>query len=152
MKVLILDIDGVLNYDNTNATAPSGALGVSNSKIQLLKNIIDVTNAKVVLSSTWRYDRPCGKDYQYLVGKLKDSGIVVYSHIPEISSVRRGLEISAWLARHPDVEGWVVIDDTKFSDFDRGEFAGHLVITDSKQGLTDADVSKAIEILNNENR
>lgn len=150
MKVLIADVDGVLNYDKTNATAPSGALGISNSRIKLLKQIIDATGAKVVLSSTWRYDRPCGKDYQYLVNKLKDNDIAVYSHIPEISSARRGLEISAWLARHPDVEGWVVIDDVKFPDFDRGEFAGHLVITDSKFGLTEDDVEKAIEILNRE--
>ena len=150
MKVLIADVDGVLNYDKTNATAPSGALGISNSRIKLLKQIIDATGAKVVLSSTWRYDRPCGKDYQYLVNKLKDNDIAVYSHIPEISSLRRGLEISAWLARHPDVDGWAVIDDVRFPDFDRGEFAGHLVITDSKLGLTEDDVEKAIGVLNRE--
>ena len=149
-KYIMLDVDGVLNCDSTNATAPSGAMGVSDNKIKLLKKIIDVTNAKVVLSSTWRYDRPCGKDYQYLVNKLKDNDIAVYSHIPDISSVRRGLETSVWLARHPDVEGWVVIDDIKFPDFDRGEFDGHLVITNYKYGLTEDDVEKAIRILNDE--
>jgi len=148
MKVIFLDIDGVINYDDTNATAPSGAMGVSNSRIELLKQIVDVTGAKVVLASTWRYDRPCGRDYQYLVRKLKNNGIVVFSHTPDISSPRRGMEISAWLGRHPDVDGWVVIDDVRFSDFDRGEFAGHLVITDTKYGLTQSDVDKAIAILN----
>ena len=148
MKVIFLDIDGVINHDDTNVTAPSGAMGVSNSRIELLKQIVDATGAKVVLASTWRYDRPCGRDYQYLVRKLKNNGIVVFSHTPDISSPRRGMEISAWLARHSDVDGWVVIDDVHFSDFDRGEFAGHLVITDTKYGLTQSDVDKAIAILN----
>ena len=137
-----------MNYDDTNATAPSGALGVSGSKIQLLKQIVDATGAKVVLSSSWR-DDVIGKDYNYLANKLyHDGGISIYSQTPVISCSRRGMEISAWLGQHQEVTDWVVIDDIRFTDFDRGEFAGHLVITDTKYGLTQFDVDKAITILN----
>ena len=37
-----------------------------------------------------------------------------------------------------------------FSDFSRPEFAGHLVITDYKVGLTDSDALKVIKILRGE--
>lgn len=148
MKVLLIDVDGVLNNDNTNATAPSGAMGVSDSKIKLLKQIVDATGAKVVLCSSWKNDID-GKDYNYLSNKLyHKGGIKIYSQTPNISSSRRGLEISAWLAQHPEVTNWVVIDDIRFSDYDRREFAQHLVITNTKYGLIENDVEKAIEILN----
>lgn len=149
-KIIFLDIDGVLNGNDTDTFAPSGAIGVSDNKISLLKNIIDATGAKIVLSSTWRYDRPSGKDYQYLRNKLSEHGISIYDYTPDIHSPRRGMEISSWLAKHPEVDNWIVIDDIEFSDFGRNEFYGHLVITNPHCGLTEADIEKAIGIFNNE--
>ena len=54
MKVIFLDIDGVLNSMSCKATI-EGFDFVEDEKVALLKEIIDLTGAKVVLSSTWRY-------------------------------------------------------------------------------------------------
>ena len=62
MKVIFLDVDGVLNSDeyidkikklNVNTIKSK----VSVNKIGLLKQAIDATGARVVLTTSWRYRR-----------------------------------------------------------------------------------------------
>lgn len=150
-SIIFLDVDGVLNCDSAKALAPSGALGVMDSKVKLLKTIVNLTGAKVVLSSDWRLCEPGNRDYKYLENKLwYKGGIKIYGKTPDIDWRRRGQEILAWLWQHPAVTSWVVLDDIMFEDFSRLEFAGHLVITDYRVGLTDSDALKAIKILRNE--
>ena len=62
MKVIFLDIDGVLNSDeyfdrikNLEITGIEEQIDIK--KVELLKKAIDETGAKVVLSSSWRYTR-----------------------------------------------------------------------------------------------
>lgn len=50
-KIIFLDVDGVLNYrdyinDATNDIDPS--------KVQMIADLCDKTNAKVVITSSWR--------------------------------------------------------------------------------------------------
>ena len=150
-KIIFLDIDGCLNCDSAKALAPSGALGVMDSKVKLLRTIIDLTDAKVVLSSDWRLCEPENRDYQYLENKLwYKGGIRIYGKTPDIDWRRRGQEILTWLGQHPAVTSWVALDDIMFDDFSRPEFSSHLVITDYKVGLTDSDALKAIKILRGE--
>lgn len=150
-SIIFLDVDGVLNCDSAKALAPSGALGVMDSKVKLLRTIIDLTDAKVVLSSDWRLCEPGNRDYKYLENKLwYKGGIKIYGKTPDIDWRRRGQEILAWLGQHPQVTSWVVLDDIRFDDFSRPEFVGHLVITDYKIGLMDLDALKAVKILRGE--
>jgi hypothetical protein len=149
MKILFTDVDGVLNDEATTAKSPFGYTGIMDSKVKLLKKIIDATGAKVVLSSDWRLCDDDDPDYEYLLRKLKNvGGIILYGKTPDISWERRGLEIERWLSGHPNVESWVVLDDVYFSDFQRDEFRQHVVITDYYHGLRQIDVDKAIGILN----
>lgn len=53
MKIIFLDIDGVLNCKFTKKEIFWFAF-VSPQKIELLKQLIERSGAKVVLSSTWR--------------------------------------------------------------------------------------------------
>ena len=62
MKVIFLDVDGVLNSDeyfdkikNVNICGIESEIDVE--KIKLLKKAVDETGANVVLSSSWRYTR-----------------------------------------------------------------------------------------------
>lgn len=48
MKIIFLDIDGVLNYENSKSK-------VEEEKVKLLKEIVGRTDAEIVLSSDWRY-------------------------------------------------------------------------------------------------
>ena len=62
MKVIFLDIDGVLNsyeyfdkIENLNVQGIEREIDVN--KIKLLKRAVDETKAKVVLTSSWRYTK-----------------------------------------------------------------------------------------------
>ena len=62
MKVIFLDIDGVLNsakyFDrikNLEITEIEEQIDIK--KVELLKKAVDETGAKVALSSSWRYSR-----------------------------------------------------------------------------------------------
>ena len=62
MKIIFLDIDGVLNSDeyfdkikNLNINGIENDIDIR--KIILLKKSLDETGAKIVLTSSWRYTR-----------------------------------------------------------------------------------------------
>ena len=148
LKIIFLDIDGVLNNESTQAVTPSGYVGVDNSKVKLLKRIVDKTGAQIVLSSDWRLD-PDSLEYRYLRQKLKYKGrLSIFDHTPNINWERRGLEISKWLESH-QVDSFVILDDIEFQDFLKiPDIKNHFIHTDYYHGLTDEDVEKAISILN----
>jgi HAD domain in Swiss Army Knife RNA repair proteins len=58
MKVIFLDIDGVLNYKKTPNPRKFPYV-VDKRLLVRFKRLLEKTGAKVVLSSTWRYD-PAG--------------------------------------------------------------------------------------------
>lgn len=151
-KVIFLDIDGVLNDEETNATTPSGHVGIRDKKVKLLKKIVEATDAKVVISSDWRLcDHAIDKDYKYLRNKLKYVGnIEIYGTTPNINWQHRGAEIRRWLQDNPTVKDYVILDDIEFNDFYPKDFYKHVVITDFYYGLTEEDVDEAIHILNGE--
>ena len=53
MKIIFLDIDGVLNCRNSKSSC-FGIMGVDNIKVEVLKSIVDKSGAKIVLISSWR--------------------------------------------------------------------------------------------------
>ena len=62
MKVIFLDVDGVLNSDEyfdriQNLDIEGIESDIDINKVKLLKKAVDTTGAKVVLSSSWRYTR-----------------------------------------------------------------------------------------------
>lgn len=96
MKVIFLDIDGVLNSDEyfdkiKNLDIQGIEQEIDIEKIKLLKKAINETGAKVVLSSSWRYTR----NGQQLKELLSNYEIYVDS-TPFIQN-KRGLEIKKWL-------------------------------------------------------
>ncbi len=57
IKVIFLDVDGVLNSSKTTRRTIDGYTFVGSRQLKNLRQIIDTTGAKVVLSSDWRYGR-----------------------------------------------------------------------------------------------
>lgn len=158
MKVIFLDIDGVLNFDGTEARAPNGCDGIVDRLVKKLKTIIDNTNALVVLSTDWKDAwtqsaadvsdlSPVG---QYMVKKLRRHGVHITSKISDkYPNELRGTAIMEWIATHKSVESWCVLDDVYFDDYlNYMEISKHIVLTDPKVGLTDDNVTYAIDILN----
>ncbi len=169
-KWIFLDIDGVLN---DHSKMENGYCGIQSGPVRQLNRILRaVPEARIVLSSAWRYPH-CNGDMnvaglEYL---LQSHGICCYNRIQgatvrdhEIVGYGRSFEwlekngaairrdqIILWLVgeRWADVDrvdGYVVIDD-----IDMGEwFPGNFVLTNGKKGRRKADADKAIAILRGE--
>ena len=103
MKVIFLDIDGVLNCKKT-ANPRKLPYVVDRRLLARLKQLLEQTGAKVVLSSTWRYD-PAG------LFSAKHWGIPFIGITPDLPKRPRRDEIRAWLKKHPKVTRFAVIDD-----------------------------------------
>ena len=169
MKVIFLDIDGVLKEEDYNAE-------FKDECFERLKQIVDATGAEIILDSSWRIDYWDFVENNY---KTTDTQILdLYNHFEKYGlkaagrtdyTIRSGpdsrpSEIRRWLADQPDVDTFCIIDD---DDFYRWKWLSQfLVITRTrvfqernekryerwKHTLSDADVLKAIEILNRDNK
>lgn len=160
MKVIFLDVDGVLNcigWFEKNRGGRPGSYEIDPEKVKLLKEIIDRTGAKVVLSSTWRNIRECLEEpansmYAYLVGMLRKYDIEIFSYTPLINN-DRPKEIKAWIdSSEFEIENYVSLDDDfGEKDYQRQGISGHLIRTlywDKDGGLTREHVEKAVRLLN----
>ena len=145
-KIIFLDIDGVLNCNKTTRKTMSGYTFIGNRQLKNLRNIINATQAKVVLSSDWRYDRDDPKyngDYLELEAELMRYGIQFYGFTPELPSAHRGAEIAQWLTEHPEVSNFVILDDRT----DMEPHKDHWVQTVMARGLGKDETDAAIKIL-----
>lgn len=153
MKVIFLDIDGVVNCWNTKERAPSKVIGVEQRLIAYIKEIVDATGAKIVLSSTWRkdwaFDLMNGKDWYYLRDEFAKQGLYFLDYTPSRRDSHRGEEIKEWLVSTGyDVTSYVIIDDEMFDIWDLHD--GHTVQTSFDHGIKPGAVDMAIKILEKE--
>jgi len=103
MKVIFTDIDGVLNCQRTPNPRKFPYI-VDQKLLARLHHIVKRSKAKVVLSSTWRYD-PIG------CLAAKAFKIPFIDVLPDLPEQPRRDEILKWLSEHPTVTRYVVIDD-----------------------------------------
>lgn len=136
MRVLFLDIDGVLNL------FPSGA---SKDALAQLKRIVAETRCVVVLSSDWRLYGDLAQVEEDMRTRLGYDGPPLYGCTPDLQGPGRGLEIAAWLAMQPEVvQGWAVVDDRA----DEMDYVRHrFVQTVPSLGLDEVAADRLIELL-----
>jgi hypothetical protein len=103
MKVIFLDIDGVLNCNSTPNPRKFPFM-VDPVLLKRLQRLMELTDAAVVLSSSWRFD-PAG------IFSAKHYRIPFIDTIPDLPDQPRCEEILAWLRTHPKVERYIVLDD-----------------------------------------
>ena len=156
MKVIFLDIDGVLNEEKSRSRC-CGYKGIDDKKAKNLANIVKATGAEIVLISTWKDDwRKTDKAHQgmmanYLDKKLKKQGLSVLDKTASVDKkngfhISRGMGILQFLSTHT-VEKYVILDDYQF-DYDGCGLTSNYVKTDNKKGgLTEALALQAISIL-----
>ena len=142
--------DGVVNCWNTKERAPSKVVGVEQRLIAYIKEIVDATGAKIVLSSTWRkdwaFDLLNGKDWDYLSKEFAKQDLYFLDYTPIRRDSNRGEEIKEWIeSTDYDVRSYVIIDDDMFDIRDLHE--GHMVQTSFNEGIKPGAVKMAIEIL-----
>ena len=155
MKVIFLDIDGVLNTPSSESRCGE-YIGIDDDKTKLLADIVKRTKAEIVLISTWKkYWRREEKlkplqDYSatYLDEKLKKFGIKAADKTKDKSDEKylsRGEGILEYIARNK-VENYVILDDFQF-DYDGLGLTDCLIKTKQTEGLTKAQAEKACKIL-----
>jgi hypothetical protein len=103
MKIIFLDIDGVLNCDRTPNPRKLPYI-VDKTLLARLTKLLDRTGAKIVLSSTWRVD-PIG------LFAAKHWGIPFIDICPDMPRSARCKEVLTWLSNHPRASRYAVIDD-----------------------------------------
>lgn len=183
MKVIFLDIDGVLNgYNCINIFIYTIAkklgllktlkkhhdiFGIRTYRVFLLYLLVKLTNAKIVLTSSWRkgWYNDTGKRTKELRRKLIKFNLNIYGITPDICSrssiIDRGDEIQFWLDHSAvPVKSFVIFDDERVSNI--SDFGYRFILTRDKKvkiimgrncsstGLRLMHVIKAIKILNKE--
>ncbi|WAI83239.1 MULTISPECIES: HAD domain-containing protein [Achromobacter] len=150
MKVLFLDIDGVLNSFRS-AVAFGGYPWPKDKNmegdwekfdqvaVKLMARLVAETEAHVVLSSTWRI----GMDQERITELASFLGYAISSATPQLPGCR-GLEIERWLTEHPGVEKYVIIDDD--SDMLPEQMANFIKV-DGTIGLTYQNYKDAKQLL-----
>lgn len=163
IKVLFLDIDGVLNtgwwYTQMNGNSPKDKYGYAFDphSVANLKKILDETGADIVISSSWKsfgfseledmwQDRGLpGKLIGITPNSVSDEMLLNadLDHM-ELFSIR-GMEIKEWLIKNgKHVSHYVIIDDM---DNFLPEQKSHFVQTNPEVGITTEDTERAILIL-----
>ena len=150
MKVIFLDFDGVVNSVKYLALCGDHGVVLDPAKMVLLRQIVDATDGKIVLSTSWReyWDKDpalCTETGRQINERFGEYGLQIYDRTPRLR-LRREAEIGCWLGQHPQVQSFVVLDDMLLSaDF----LQGHYIKTSNYfDGLEEADVQQAIRILN----
>ena len=169
-KVVFLDVDGVLNSSRTLYED----ISLEDDLILNLKEIVNKTKAKIILSSSWRLSTEA---VATLIDKLDKFGLAIsgmtydgvdldwlekyefdvtkkyldtkfdYDENRQIKITHdRGAEIFKWLHDHDDC-AYVILDD-EIEDIKPYFSESVIVKTSYKTGLTKEDVKKAIQILN----
>lgn len=132
MKVIFLDVDGVINsnfwLESHQKEISDGTL-IDKEKIELVAKIVNKTGAVLVMHSGWRFwfdntMQPIRKSKMF--SKVKAS------------------EIFLWLKQNPNIDKWIVLDDI---DLHNDELTIRQIRTNAKIGLTEKDADKAIEML-----
>ena len=154
MKVIFLDVDGVLNC-TTSKSRCGMCVGIDTDKIRRLKEIVDATDAKIVLTTTWKDHYELGAYKQteqfakYLSNKFRKFGLRVLDKVRDKRWTDRGEAILKWLDEHPDTTHWLILDDQRFLKYDDERIEPHWVRTYWRgHGLTEPCMNAAIAILN----
>lgn len=158
MKVIFLDIDGVVNVIPQGFDKYGGIWHPH--LVDNLRYIIEQTGAKIVISSSWRLNglqsiKNMWKD-RNLPGEVIDVTPIYYSYndLSFAERAERGHEISMWMNEFP-VDAYVILDDDRDVLPEQEE---HFIITSGNKthpdaidigyGLTRICAEKAIQILN----
>lgn len=145
MKIIFLDIDGVLNntqtYKNPNKAKALNGSWFEPEKVELLNRILQKTKTGIVLTSAWRWEDHY-KNIE-MMGSLGISG-AYRGRVDDLHSVTRGEQIQDFLDKTPQIiDKFIILDDEN----DMGDLGEYLIQTDRAFGLTEENVQQAIEHL-----
>ena len=107
MKVIFVDVDGVLNSDDF-IDSVKGKQDIDIKTVLLLKRAIEETGSKIVMDTSFRYTQSFLKVQEMLL----QNGIM-FDKTPFIDN-ERGKEIKQYLSEHRNIEDYILLDDVVF--------------------------------------
>jgi len=146
MKLIFLDIDGVINNNKHLMTCQRNDDSdmFMPELVERVNSIIDATKAKVVISSDWRLCDSSQQIYRWLCAKgFRGEVIGATPSYAKRMDGDRGDEIREWLDTNAPDATFVILDDINHVECVKDR----LVLTDFNKGLTDENVQQAIEML-----
>lgn len=152
MRIVFLDIDGVLNsralVERSLAPHAPGIGLLAEDAVARVERLCVDAGASIVVSSTWRlaFELPVLHEMLRAKGLATTTILDVTPMIPRKRG--RGQEIQLWLdtaarARGGSIEGMVILDDEP----DMLHLTPWLVLSSFETGLTDAHVVAAKAVL-----
>jgi hypothetical protein len=152
MKILFLDIDGVLNnaafFERIPHKDASTMELFDPDSVKLLNKIVEKSGAVFVVSSTWRMLHPI-PELRRIFDKNDVRGTIL-DYTPRLLPkklsmwLERGHEIQAWIDAQPEKpERFVILDD----DSDMAHLSPYLVQTSWAKGLREEHVEPALKLL-----
>ncbi len=152
MKVIFLDIDGVLNSEEWDKHVQSFTYGarfnscylLSQEMILLLQNVVYQTNADIVLTSSWRTNERAmdALRKQLSLYHLPVRDTTLYS-----TYNTRADDVNEWLRDNPSVHSYVIVDDYDDGFTQDKTLSTHFVQTTYARGLTFEKAAEMIEVL-----
>jgi hypothetical protein len=136
VRILFLDIDGVLCTDRANIFCNTRFHEKWDPcVIDMLHYLCTAYDLQIVITSDWRIKAP-----EILDKRLKESGLIAYLHEEKFTKnfrsrhTDRDDEILDWIHRN-NPEDFIIIDDVdKFSIC--SELRDHFFLTDDAEGIT----------------
>lgn len=145
MKVLFLDVDGVLNsaewFAKQEPTKPLRLHEIDPKPVKRVLRVLEETGAKIVLSSTWRL-------VPELVERLRAVGLPIWDVTPSSDSGHRATEIRTWLATRLGTRFAIIDDDADAGEGD--DLRPYFVRTHWKHGMYGKHEKALLAILNGE--
>ena len=150
MKVIFVDADGCMIDDGwadrcftEEGYDPYDYDEFNPRSLRLLARLKEETKAEVVFSSSWRLD-----ELSFINAKVQfeEVGIQLYGYttLDWHTGQTRSDEIALFLAQHPEIENYVILDDV---DITNEILRAHWVKTTFKEGFTHNMFLRAKEIL-----
>lgn len=136
-KYIFLDIDGVLNSRDwfLSRYGKSGIGNIDPEAVSVLRKIIRRTDAKIILSSTWRDEYDIAEKFNKFTHGLELSGILC-------PFVDKAEALDKWMERYSSKKFRYVIIDDCFGY--NPKYQDRWVEVDYEHGLTDDYVEKVV--------
>ena len=149
MNIIFLDVDGVLNsrnklmevYKKTHKPHSGYSYPFDERCLENLKLLVQETNSKIVITSTWRKDEEGIRTLLKTLNEYElDKYVIGYT---PILNTPREIEIKDYLYQYKEQPNFIILDDD--SDFDA--LIPYLIKTNGQVGLTCENVKDGIKKL-----
>jgi hypothetical protein len=146
-NIIFLDIDGVMNSNNHLVESKAHEyLEFDPICVESLKKILKETNAKIVISSTWRIKRSLEELKR--IFSIYDISNYIIGVTPNLWK-ERGHEIQEYIDIHKNIiKKFVIIDD----DSDMEHLMPYLVKINYLNGLTNEEAERVINYFKEESK